>query len=139
MTNIGAGKIILARESDTPETFEDVGELYDPIPELDFQRDSLDDTNTKSAYERTKAGLKKVSALAFKIKTSAAAAANVKADWGTGKERRWKFTLPTDETTPGGTEEIIFAGWVSNYKLTPAIKDETFIMLTINVNEVEGM
>ncbi len=137
--NIGAEKIILARESDAPETFVDIGELYDPIPELDLQSNSQDDTSTKSKFERTKSGMTKIGPLAFKIKTSAAGAADVKADLLSGEERRWQFTIPSDETTPGGVEVHVLKAWVSSYKLTPSIKDETFIMLTLNVNEIEGL
>ncbi|MEY8205414.1 MAG: hypothetical protein RPR40_10100 [Bermanella sp.] len=137
--NIGAGKIILAREGNIADTFEDVGELYDPIPEIDLQRDALDDTNTASDFERTKAGMKKIGALTFKIKTSATGGANAKADWISGEERRWKFTIPSDEVSDGGIEAHTLKAWVSNYKLTPSMKDETFILLTLNINELEGL
>jgi hypothetical protein len=138
-TNIGAGKIILALEGDTPDTFVDIGALLDPIPEIDLSRDSLDDTNTKSNWDRTKAGIRKAAPIAFKIKTTAAGYADIKELFGLGTEGRWKFTIPDDSIAPGGVEEIIFKAWVPNLKKSPSMKDETFINLTMNINEVEGV
>lgn len=137
--NIGAGQIILALESGPPETFVDVGPLLDPIPEVDFSRDALDDTNTKSGWERTKAGIRKAAPVAFKIKTTAAGYVEIKTMYGLGTEGRWKFTIPDDSVTVGGIDDIIFKAWISNLKKTPSLKDETFINLTLNINEVEGV
>jgi len=138
-TNIGAGAVILSLESATPDTFVDVGQLYDPLPEVDFTRESLDDTNTKSATERTKAGIRKIAPLAFKVKTTADGYADMKTLAGTGEEKRWKYIIPDDSGAAGGTEELIVKAWVSGVKRIPAMKDETFIMLTLNINELEGM
>lgn len=137
--NIGAGQIILALEGSTPDTFVDVGALLDPIPEVDLSRDALDDTNTKSNWERTKAGIRKAAPVAFKIKTTAAGYADIKTMFGEGTEGRWSFTIPDDSGTAGGVEEIIFKAWISNLKKTASLKDETFINLTLNINEVEGV
>jgi hypothetical protein len=137
--NIGAGNIILALESPTPDTFVDIGALLDPIPELDLSRDSLDDTHSKSAWDRTKAGIRKAAPLAFKIKTTAAGYGDINSMFRSGIEGRFKFTIPDDSASLGGTEEIIFKAWVPNLKKTPSLKDETFINLTLNINEVEGV
>lgn len=136
-TNIGAGQIILALEGVTADTFVDIGALLDPIPEIDLSRDSLDDTNTKSSWERTKAGIRKAAPVAFKIKTTAAGYDDIKTMWDLGTEGRWKFTIPDDSGSVGGVEDIIFKAWVASLKKTPSLKDETFIMLTLNINEVE--
>tara|TARA_B110000196_G_scaffold317906_1_gene332074 strand:- start:9800 stop:10231 length:432 start_codon:yes stop_codon:yes gene_type:complete len=136
-TNIGAGKIILSLESATPDTFTGIGELYDPIPEIEVSRDGLDDTNTASDWERTKAGIRKAAPVAFKVKTDAAGADAVLAAFTSGEEKRWKFTIPTNKTTQGGVEEIIYKAWISSYKKSPSLKDETFINFTTNINEVE--
>jgi hypothetical protein len=136
-TNIGAGKIILALETATPDTFADIGELYDPIPEIEVSRDGLDDTNTGSDWERTKAGIRKAAPVAFKVKTDTAGAAEILAAFTSGEEKRWKFTIPNNKTTPGGVEEIIYKAWISSYKKSPSLKDETFINFTSNINEVE--
>mgnify|MGYP000384697477 FL=1 len=138
-TNIGAGQIILALEGVTVDTFADIGPLLDPIPEIDLSRDSLDDTNTKSNWERTKAGIRKAAPAAFKIKTTAAGYADIKTMYELGTEGRWKFTIPDDSGAVGGVENIIFKAWIPNLKKVPSLKDETFIMLTLNINEVEGV
>jgi predicted secreted protein len=136
-TNIGAGKIILALEDNTPDTFVGIGELYDPIPEIEVSRDGVDDTNTGSVWERTKAGIRKAAPVAFKIKTDAAGYADVIAAFNDGAEKRWKFTIPNDSVTKGATEEIIFKAWVGSHKKAPSLKDETFIFINLNINEVE--
>jgi predicted secreted protein len=136
-TNIGAGKIILALEGNTPDTFVGIGELYDPIPEIEVSRDGVDDTNTGSVWERTKAGMRKAAPVAFKIKTDAAGYADVIAAFNDGAEKRWKFTIPNDSVTKGATEEIIFKAWVGSHKKAPSLKDETFIFINLNINEVE--
>lgn len=136
-TNIGAGKIILALEGDIADSFANVGELYDPIPEIEITRDGLDDTNTGSDWERTKAGIRKVAPVAFKIKTDAAGSDAVLAAFKSGKEKRWKFTVPNNNPAQGGVEEIIFKAWLGSYKTSPSLKDETFINFTANINEVE--
>jgi predicted secreted protein len=136
-TNIGAGKIILALEGDVVDTFVDIGELYDPIPEIEVSRDGLDDTNTKSKWERTKAGMRKAAPVAFKIKTTAAGSDAILAAFNDGAEKRWKFTIPDDSTTKGEVEEIIFKAWVGSHKKMASLKDETFINFTANINEVE--
>jgi hypothetical protein len=138
-TNIGAGQIILGLEGVTADTFADIGALLDPIPEMDLSRDALDDSNSKSNWERTKAGIRKAAPLAFKIKTTAAGYADIKTMYGLGTEGRWKFTIPDDSGLVGGTEDIIFKAWIPSLKKMPSLKDETFITLTLNINEVEGV
>lgn len=138
-TNIGAGQIILGLEGVTPDTFVDIGALLDPIPEVDLSRDSLDDTNSKSNWDRTKAGIRKAAPVAFKIKTTAVGYADIKTMFGLGTEGRWSFTIPDDSGAVGAVEEIIFKAWVTNLKKIPSLKDETFINLTLNINEVEGV
>lgn len=136
-TNIGAGKIILALEGDVIDTFVDIGELYDPIPEIEISRDAVDDTNTGSIWERTKAGMRKAAPVAFKIKTDAAGSAAILTAFKAGTEKRWKFTIPNDSSAKGGVEAIIFKAWVGSHKKAPSLKDETFINFTANINEVE--
>jgi hypothetical protein len=137
-TNIGAGQIILGLEGVTPDTFVDIGALLDPIPEVDLSRDSLDDTNSKSNWERTKAGIRKAAPLAFKIKTTAAGYSDIKTMYDLGTEGRWSFTIPDDSVRSGGVENIVFKAWIANLKKTASLKDETFINLTLNINEVEN-
>ena len=138
-TNIAAGAVMLELETATPGTYADFGELYDPIPEIAISRDSLDDTNSKSAWERSKAGIRKAAPVTFKIKTNAAGYADAMTMISSGDEGRWKYTIPNDSVSVGGTEEVIFKAWVSDVKKVPSLKDETFIMLTLNINEVEGV
>lgn len=136
-TNIGAGKIIFALEG-VPDTFSTIGELYDPIPEVDLSREGVDDTNTASNWERTKAGMRKAAPITLKIKTDAAGEADIIAAFNDGEEKRWKFTMPNDSVTKGGVKDIIFKAWVGGHKTAPSLKDETFIFVTLNINEVES-
>lgn len=131
--NIGAGLAVLKRYTGAVGT--DIGALYDPLPEIDYSRDSLDDTNTKSSFERTKAGIRKAGPLTFKIKSDAAGLATAKADMESGAESIWCFVIPTS-VTGETTEEFFFKAWVSNVKSMPSMKDETFVNLTLNVNEL---
>lgn len=137
-TNIGAGKVTLNYEGSTPDTFDQVaGELYDPLPELAISRDALDDSNTGHKFERTKAGIRKVAALQYKIKTTAAGLSTMKSDFESGAERKWQYVIPSDETQEGGDEAVVITAWISELKKVPSLKDETFVFVTLNVNAVE--
>lgn len=132
--NIGAGLAVLKHYVGAVGT--DIGALYDPLPEIDYSRDALDDTNTKSTFERTKAGIRKAGPLTFKVKSDAAGLATIKSDYEAGTESVWSFIIPTS-ATGGQTEEIFFTAWVSSFKKAPSMKDETFINITLNVNELD--
>ena len=132
--NIGAGLAVLKHYVAAAGT--DIGALYDPLPEIDYSRDALDDTNTKSTFERTKAGIRKAGPLTFKVKSDAAGLATIKADYEAGTESVWCFIIPTS-ASGSATEEVYFKAWVSNFKKMPSMKDETFISITLNVNELD--
>ena len=139
-TNIGAENVTLNYEGSTPATFDQVaGDLYDPLPELALSRESLDDTHTGSKWERSKAGMRKAGGMQYKLKTTAAGLATIKEDFKTGKERSWQFVVPSDSAdATGGKETFEFKAWISELKILPSMKDETFVVFSFNVNEVKG-
>lgn len=132
--NIGAGLAVLSRYTGAVAT--DIGALYDPLPEIDYSRDALDDTNTKSNYDRTKAGIRKAGPMTYKVKTGASGLATIKADFESGTESVWRFTIPTSADGQT-TEDVFFTAWVQNYKVMPSMKDETFVSITLNLNELD--
>ena len=136
---IGAGLAALYRETDTPDTYGDAMELYDPLPEIDLSSAEHDDTNTNSTITASRAGITSIAALAFRVKTSEAGAADILADRRTGTPRKWKFTIPSEGADAvAGVEDFIFTAWVKSVKLSPALTDETFITFTLNINALEG-
>lgn len=136
---IGAGLAALYRETDTPDTYGDAMELYDPLPEIDLSSAEHDDTSTASTMSGTRAGITSVAALTFRVKTSEAGAADVIADRRTGTPRKWKYAVPSEgPDAVAGVESVILTAWVKSVKHAPSLTDETFITFTLNINDVEG-
>lgn len=134
---VGAGLAALYRETDTPDTYGDAMELYDPLPGFGASSAEHGDTNTKSKYARTRAGITTLKALAFKVKTSEAEAANVIADQKIGTERKWQFAFPSEgPNAANDVETFTVSGWVKEYELLPSLEDETFLTFTLNVNDL---
>lgn len=136
-TNVGAGLAEMARYNDTAKTFDDIGALYDPLPEIPFERDALDDTHSKTTFERTKAGIKKSGSMEFKLKTGSAGLEIIQADYEAGKESLYRYRIPTAGDELSDTEDVFMYAWISAYKKVPAMKDETFVLVTFNVNEID--
>tara|TARA_A100001015_G_scaffold219571_1_gene247035 strand:- start:506 stop:937 length:432 start_codon:yes stop_codon:yes gene_type:complete len=133
--NIGAGTATLYRRNEADDGYGTAMVVYDPLPELVKSRTENTDTNTGSEYARTRAGIKSIGALTFRVKTDDTEAANVEADWESGTERNYKYTVPSDATgATDGKEEVILACWVKEFKRIPSMEDETMIEFTLNVN-----
>lgn len=136
-TKIGAGNSSLRRWDASLGTpaFVDIGTLYDPLPEIDMKREELDGTNTASSMAETRPGIKSVPALAFRIKTNAAGYSKILEDFDSGDRVQWEYVFPSDESG-GPTETLTLTAWVSSVKKSPALKDETFVTFTLNINAV---
>lgn len=132
---IGAGTAALYRRNDANDGYGTAMVVYDPLPEVAKSRSENTDTNTGSEYARTRAGIKSLAPLTFRVKTDDTEAANVEADWEAGTERNYKYTIPSDgPDATDGKEEIILAVWVKEFKRIPSMEDETMIEFTLNVN-----
>jgi len=136
-TNVGAGLASMARYNATTKSFDDIGALYDPLPEIPFERDALDDTHSKTTFERTKAGIKKSGSMEFKLKTGSAGLAMIQADYEAGTESLFRYCIPVAGDDDSDTEDVFVWAWISAYKKVPAMKDETFVLVTFNVNEID--
>jgi len=133
--NIGAGTAALERRNNADDGYGTPMVVYDPLPEIVKSRTENTDTNTGSEYARTRAGIKSIGALTFRVKTDDAEAANVEADYEAGTERNWRYTVPSDSASAvDGKEAIVLSVWVKEFKRIPSMEDETMIEFTLNVN-----
>ncbi|MEY8205445.1 MAG: hypothetical protein RPR40_10255 [Bermanella sp.] len=134
MTDISAGIATLGLE-DTPAsgTFTTIGELKDPLPGISLERSALDNTGAGSDIEKTRAGMKKISSLTFKIEANSGNTkiADLFAAFESGDILNWEYKYATNGAV---VETQTVSAWVQKVETTPAIKDGTFITLTLNVN-----
>lgn len=133
MPDIGAGKTTLGiGDGGSPENFTTIGALRDPLPSFSIERAALDNTTTDSDVEKTRAGMKKIAPMAFKVEADSSnpVIAQIYAAAESGEEFNWKYSYPIK----GGIEEVTFAAWVQKADAVPGIKDYTMLTITLNPN-----
>jgi len=134
MSDISAGVASLGLEdSGTPGTFNLIGELKDPLPAVSIERAANDNSGAASDFETTRAGMKKVSPLAFKIEADSTNTeiANLFSLLDSGEEANWEYKYALNGQV---IETQTITAWVQKLETAPAIKDGTYITLTLNVN-----
>lgn len=134
MSDISAGVASLGLEDQTtPGTFNLIGELKDPLPAVSLERAANDDSGAASDVERTRAGMKKIAPMTFKIRAdnTNTQIAEIYTLLDSGEEANWEYKYATD----GGTVETqTISAWVQKVESAPALKDGTHISLTLNIN-----
>lgn len=136
-TNVGAGLAKILRYDPVSKKLQDLGAMYDPLPEIPYEREALDDTHSKTEFERTKAGIKKSGSMEIKLKTGSAGLALIKQDYEAGTESLYCYRIPVAGNSESDTEDVYMWMWVSAFKKAPSMKDETFVMVTFNINEID--
>lgn len=132
---IGAGLAAFYRRNDADDGYGDAIVLYGELPEIEYTRGENSNTNTASEYSQTRPGIKGISPITVVAKTTDTEAANLRADWASGDERKFKLAVPSEDAAAvGGVEEIILKCWVKNFKLMPKMEDETMVEFVLNVN-----
>ncbi len=132
--DISAGVATLGLEdSGTPGTFNLIGELKDPLPSVSIERASLDNTGAASDTEKTRAGMKKIAPMTYKIEADSTNTeiANIYAALESGEIVNWEYKYATNGAV---VETQTISAWVQKVDTAPALKDGTYIMLTLNVN-----
>lgn len=134
MSDISAGVASLGLEdSGTPGTFNLIGELKDPLPTISIERAANDNSGAASDIETTRAGMKKIPPITFKIEadSSNSEIANIFALLESGEPAKWEYKYALNGQTP---ETQSITAWVQKVETAPALKDGTYISLTLNIN-----
>lgn len=133
MGDFSAGKSSLGIEdSANAGTYIAIGPLRDPLPAVVVERAVLDNTNGDVDTEQTRAGMKKISPMAFKIELNNdnPAVALLSAALADGEDRKWEYKY----ASKGAQQTAVFTAWVSKIEEMPALKDGTFLTITLNPN-----
>ena len=137
MSDISAGVSTLGLEdSTTPETFNLIGELKDPLPAITLERAANDNSGASSDVETTRGGMKKVAPITFKIEAdnTNTQIPELFALFDSGEIANWEYKYATNG---GVVETQELAAWVQKLETAPALKDGTYITLTLNINAQE--